>query len=378
MILSIFQIQRLATLFVGLWQATQLYAQSTPASKFSDLSAQAAGARDANRLDEAAGLYRTALALKPDWPEGWWSLGTVYYDLNNYREAAAAFTKVSALAAKSGSARVMLGLSEFELGEDTEALKHIQEGERIGVVENEQLRHVALFHEGILLRREGKFEGAQRALDSLCIAGLDNSELLSELGMTAVRIRDRSAPTAAPATAVISGVGHAQCLAARKEFDKAKREYAELCRNYPDFQNLHYAYGRFLLDAHEVPSGIAELETEIELDPNDSYARLEIAAAKYKVDSAGGLPFARAAVEHNPNLPLAHYMLGLLLLDTGNVRQAIPQLEIAQRSMPQVPNVYAALGSAYSQADRDGDAARARAKLQRLNRETTNGGAPQP
>jgi len=374
------QSQGIAIILTILWPFAFLPAQpSAPApSSFATIATQAAAARDADRLDNAAALYRQALALNPKWTEGWWSLGTVEYDLNNYRDAAAAFERISALNPKAGSARVMLGLSEFELGQDANSLAHIQEGERIGVVDNRQLRNVALFHEGVLLQRQAKFEGSQRALDSLCIAGIETPELNTTLGMVALRLHDRIPPTRPPATEVIPRAGHAQCLAAQKQFDEARREYTALARDFPQFPNLHYAFGRLLLDAHDIPAGIAELETEIKLHPEDSIARLQIAAAKYKVDSAGALPYAKAAVDRDPKLPLGHYLLGLLLLDTGDYQRAIPELEKAQHSMAEVPNVYAGLGAAYSQAGRDEDAARARATLQRLNREAATAAAPEP
>src|SRR5260221_9884109 len=52
----------------------------TGATTFAQLSQQADHARDAENLDQAVGLYRQALALRPQWVEGWWSLGTIYYD----------------------------------------------------------------------------------------------------------------------------------------------------------------------------------------------------------------------------------------------------------------------------------------------------------
>src|SRR4029079_3834971 len=52
------------------------------------LIAEANAARDAQQLDRAILLYRQALALQPRWTEGWWSLGTIYYDADNYADAA--------------------------------------------------------------------------------------------------------------------------------------------------------------------------------------------------------------------------------------------------------------------------------------------------
>jgi len=65
----------------------------------------------------------------------------------------------------------------------------------------------------------------------------------------------------------------------------------------------------------------------------------------------------------------AHYLLGLLLLDTNDYERALPELEIAQRAFPREPKVYFALGSAYSRAGRKQDAARARSMFERLTKE---------
>lgn len=358
-----------------------VWAQPAPvqsARDFAGLVTAASAARDANRLDEAAALYRQALGLRPEWAEGWWSLGTLAYDANAYADAVAAFEKLAALDARAGSARVMLGLCEFELGQDDRALEHIQAGERIGVAKDAQLRNVALYHEGVLLQRAGKFESAQQALASLCLAGVHSPELASVLGMVALRMRDRNPPQNTEASDVVRRVGEAERLAGQKKFDEARAQFVAVAGDYPHFLNIHYAFGRFLLDARDSPAGLAELQREIKEHPDHALARLEIAAAKYKIDSAGGVPYAEAAVKLDPQLAFGHYLLGLLLLDTDEYRRAIPELETAKKSLKQVPGVFSALGAAYARAGRDDDAAEARAAFQRLNRESATSAAPQP
>src|SRR5690348_14305809 len=62
---------------------------------FDTLSTQATTAREADKVDDAIELYRKAVAIKPDWAEGWWFLGTLYYDLNNFTGAAPAFKRAA-------------------------------------------------------------------------------------------------------------------------------------------------------------------------------------------------------------------------------------------------------------------------------------------
>ena len=47
------------------------------------IAKEADAAREANRMPDAIALYRKGVAIKPYWEEGWWYLGTLYYDLDD-------------------------------------------------------------------------------------------------------------------------------------------------------------------------------------------------------------------------------------------------------------------------------------------------------
>ena len=72
-------------------------AAQAPAPSFSTLSTEAQAARDANQLEKAVELYKKALKLKPNWEDGLWSLGSIAYDLNQYKDCSWAFGKLSGL-----------------------------------------------------------------------------------------------------------------------------------------------------------------------------------------------------------------------------------------------------------------------------------------
>ena len=345
-------------------------AQEKPTSsrEFNRVAAQAGQARDANDMESALALYHQALGMRPGWAEGWWSLGTILYDRDKYVEAARAFAKVVSLQPQHGSARVMLGLCEFELGKDASALHDIQSGKQRGVLEDAQLRHVMLYHEGVLLLRKGSFEAAQQALDSLSQEGGEDSDLILALGMSVLRIRpDGLPPEGSTAREIVFRAGKAESLAASKNFDAARREYYALATDYTDAANIHYAYGRFLLEMREIDPAVVEFQHEIHNNPQHVLARLEIAAVRYRVDSADGIKNAEEAVKLDPQRPFGHYLLGLLYLDTHNFAGAISELEIAKRCRPNLPEIYFALGNAYARAGRKQEAARARAIFMRLN-----------
>lgn len=364
---ALYRVVILSALLVSASAPAQGQAPTPHATAFRSLSSRAAAARDADRLDEAADLYRKALALNGAWSEGWWSLGTIYYDTDRFAEGSIAFKKVVELDPRHGTARAMLGLCEFELGDLIGALRDIEASKELGVIEDPQLRQVVLYHEGVLLQRAQRFEAAQKALSSLCMSGVKNSALIQTFGMVALRISDEKPPD--PGTedaAIVERIGRAACLGGQKNYDAARREFEYVVTNYPNRRYVHYAYGKLLRDASDHEGAIREFQREIEQQPGSALARLQIAAAYYRVNSAAGLPYAEEALKLAARAPFAHYLFGLLLLDTGEYAKSIPHLEIARQAFPQETKIYWSLGVAYAHAGRPKDAAEVRNVFTRL------------
>jgi tetratricopeptide (TPR) repeat protein len=352
--------------------------QAKPSStSFSRLSKQADEARDADRLDEAAILYTRALLLQPKWVEGWWSLGTIEYDRDQYAKAALDFEKVIALDSSNGTAHAMLGLCQFELGKDGPALKNLLAAEHLGVTKDERLRTVALYHMGILQLRAKKFGDAKETLGHLAVDGVITKEVTTALGLAALLLTPKESPLeGTPGANVVERAGEAEVLLDSNEFDQAKQKYAQLTSEFPDYPNLHFAFGRLLLETHDTDQAIAEFQRELQRDPKNVNSMLEIAAVLRMTDPQGALNYAVEAAKLTPQLPFAHYLLGLLRFDTGDPAAAIPELEIAQKAFPQEAEVYFSLGNAYGRAGRKADAAKARAEFARLKAEAAKEPGP--
>jgi tetratricopeptide (TPR) repeat protein len=343
--------------------------RSTTTSDFSRLSTDAEAAREAGALDKAVPLYRKALALRPDWQEGWWALGTILYDQDSPADAARAFQRLVALDPKNGTAHLMLALCEYQVERFASAMEHIQAAKRYGVQSDGQLPRVMAYHEGMLRLRDASYERAIEALQPLASAGVEEETLDAALGLAVLLMRPDDKRADDPATRhIVLRAGRAERHHLAKEFDAAKAGYEALVREASAFPNVHYAYGRFLLATADLESGIAELTKEIAHDPAHVRARMQIAAARYRVDSAAGIPFALEVVKREPDYPFGHYLLGLLYFDTGDITRAIPEFEAAARMVPSEPQFQFALGNAYARAGRKEEAARARAAFVRLKK----------
>jgi predicted Zn-dependent protease len=350
-----------------LWSSPQ-----QKSSAFGPLAEKAKRASEENRLDEAAALYRKALALRPRWREGWWSLGTIEYDHDHYANAAQAFERLITLDPANGTAHAMLGLCQFELTNDEAALKNLLNAERLGVIKDEQLRKVAVYHLGLLQLRTKRFSAAKETLQQLAKDGVKTRELNAALAEAALLIRPQDAPSEGTEGAtVLDRAGEAEILFAQKDFDRAKQIYRSLAEEYPTYPHLHIAFGRLLLETYDIDEAVDEFQKELKTDPKNVDSLLEIAAVRYQLDSQDGLKYAESAVKLAPEQPFAHYLLGLLRLDTDDAAGAIPELEIARKAFPREARMYFSLGNAYARVGRKVEAAKARAEFARINAQMT-------
>ena len=71
----------LLVLFAAPW----LRAQTPDKAQFEDVARRAQEALD-SRPEEAIQLYKQAVALRPDWPEGWLYMGGALYQMGRYAE----------------------------------------------------------------------------------------------------------------------------------------------------------------------------------------------------------------------------------------------------------------------------------------------------
>ena len=261
---------RLARLAAALVSTLCMLSPLTSASQvqhsndtFSQLSAKAKTASEENRLEEAAALYARALALRPRWKEGWWSLATIEYDQDHYAKAAQDFEKLIAVDPANGTAHAMLGLCQFELSKDDSALKNLLKAEDLGVIKDDQLRQVALYHMGVLELRARKFGDAKETLDQLVKLGVRSKELINALGFAVLLTRPQDAPPeGTPGAAVVERAGQAEALLAAKDYDQAKQAYVQLTAEYPDYPNLHFAFGRLLLETNETDKAVEQFQLE--------------------------------------------------------------------------------------------------------------------
>src|ERR1035438_8699204 len=151
---------------LALLAAPWLRAQTPAREQFEDLSRRAQSALD-GRPEEAIQLYKQALAVRPDWPEGWLYMGGALYQMDRYAEATDALRKGIGLAPIFANGWALLGLCESQLDDPEQALADIRKGEELGLGGNPQVETAVLVRAAHLLIGSSAFDEALAQLEGV-------------------------------------------------------------------------------------------------------------------------------------------------------------------------------------------------------------------
>lgn len=335
---------------------------------FSQVARRAAAARESSRLEEASGLYQQALGMRDSWTEGWWYLGTIYYELDRYAEARDALRRLVSLKPDGGAGWALLGLCEFELREYERALANLQRGRSLGLGGNAELIAVTRYRTALLLTRSEQSELALEILAAFAREQEESPTLVEALGLAVLRMPLLPSELPGDKRELVLRAGRAFFFTVKRRLSDAEREYETLVARYPETSNVHYAYGVYLLHA-DPDSALEEFRREIQVSPSHVPARLQIAFEYIKQGRyADGLAYAEQAVELAPRSFPARNALGRILLELGQTERAIRELEVGVKLGPGSAEMHFALGRAYARVGRKEDAARVRAEFLRLDK----------
>ena len=335
---------------------------------FDKLVQEAHAAREATRLDEAITLYGKAVAQRPDWLEGHWYLGLSYYDLDRYELCRDSFRRITQRDPKNGGGWSFKGLCEFRLKNYDIALEDLIKGRSLGLPQQRDVVSVSRYHIAALLNRMEEYEESQRILHEFVLEGDDSPRIIELLGIAALRLPVLPGELPAGRREQIMMAGRAAYFAAARMSTAARPAFEELLRRYPETPNVHYAYGLFLINEHP-DEALEQFREELKVSPRHPWAKLQMAFEYIKrAEWEEGQRWAQEAVTEAPNLFVARKALGQILLETGDIENAIKELEAGVRIAPHSPTLRFTLARAYRRAGRSTDAEREQAEFTRLSR----------
>lgn len=358
----------------------QAITQSSPESRqspgFDQLSTDANAARQSGDVVRASELYAQALRINPSWPDGWWYLGQLRYGADDFAQATDAFTHYLNLVPDAAPATALRGLCEFELGQFEPSLRDVQHALSLGAADDSRNTQILRYHEGLLLTKLGRFEEALTAYGFFARQHISNDELLSAVGLAALRISQFPKDADPAQRDMIAQAGHATFLLLSGNKPDAAQAFQTFFQRYPTAANVHYTLG-YLVYPTDQDAAIAEFRRELVVDPGNAVDHTMLAWALLMNNSpAQALPEAKKAAEEAPTLPLAQLSLGRALLETGDTKSATTLLENALSLDPQNLEIHIALARAYSESGREDDASRERLACLQLTQQTSKPAPP--
>jgi tetratricopeptide (TPR) repeat protein len=362
---------RAALLLVLLGSGTARPQAATPSrpssASFDDLARRAEAARVEGRLEEAAALYRKALAARPRWADGLWALGTIAYEQDRFAECRDVFARLTGVQPKMAPAWALRGMCEFRLGAYARARTHLGKAVGLGIRPDDDLGRAALYHHALLLTQQGAFE---LAIAPLKMVAYQQTSPDLDVACGLVLLRKKLLPASIPEAELdfVRRAGHAYCANLGRHPDQAAPLYDALIQRHPRERYLHYGRGLALAQQGK-DEALLDFRKEIELYPDDAVeARLCFGLLARGRDAEAVAP-AEEAVRLAPGVFVTHLVLGRALAGTGGVERGIRELQTAAALDPRIPEIHLALARAYAQAGRKREAEAAMKTFRSLEEE---------
>jgi tetratricopeptide (TPR) repeat protein len=324
-------------------------------TRFDAVARQAEAARSANQVPDAIRLYREATRLKPAWSDGWWYLGSLYYDQDRFSEAALALQHVQNNPKYRGTEHAFLGLCEYETGQYDDALEQFLAWARAGSPGTRELRNAGFYHFALLLARDGRFTESLAEITWLVQRLGDNAELTEAMGLASLRMRylPENYPPELRERIWLAGNAALYAQMLPRQFERADEYAARLESRYSGEPEVHAV--RAVLCGLEEKSKEAELEyrEELKISPNHVPALVALARMDLeKANKAEAGEYARKAIDAEPNDAEAHHLMGQVLLADGDLVASTKELEASRRLAPNNASVHAHLAIVYGKEGR--------------------------
>jgi predicted Zn-dependent protease len=346
-----------AAVLFALAAAAGAAAQTSSKEQFDDLSRRAQAALDGHP-DQAIALYKQALAVRPDWPEGWLYMGGALYESNHYAEATDALRKGLDLAPVFANGWALLGLAESQLDDPDQSLADIRKGEQLGLNGNVPFETTVRVRAAQLLIKSSGFDEALAQLQPLAKYPNEPKAVEETMGLVALASPVDLAAVSPERRAVVDLAGKAAWAFASQHADAASAGFRQLVAQYPTQPGVHYAFGLFLMET-DVNSALSEFQKEVQTDPQHWPALLAMASLQLHQ----GAPDKAIETVHlaEKSVPpkyrwLCHLYLGRAALDGKHVDTATSELRSAARQMSANPSVHFFLAEAYREGGLTADA----------------------
>jgi tetratricopeptide (TPR) repeat protein len=310
---------------------TQSKPRKPQSANLDELARKAESARTAGRSKEALNLYQEVLRARPTWSEGWWYVGMIHYDSDQFAEAIPALKKVVQLDPKLGPGWAFLGLCEFSTAKYSEALIHLDRASTLGFGDAATAR-VGNYHRALILNMNGKFRDATEVLSSQFGQEKLTPQIAIAMGLALLRMPILPAQLDVTKKELVFAAGQASVELKHCRFEEALQLLTAIEKEHPDVPYVHYSAAEALFGLSRWSESESQLRSELQLSPksSDSYALLaRINLKQNSLDDA--LQAAKQAESIKPDDPQVHYALSEYFAAKGSAKDADAELAMAKK-----------------------------------------------
>ncbi|MCI0387416.1 MAG: tetratricopeptide repeat protein [Acidobacteria bacterium] len=263
-------------------------------------------AKRAGDLDAAILEFKRVVELAPNLAAAHANLGAVYFEKKDYDSAIPSLRKALELNPDLPGVHSMLGVALLTRGYASQAIPHLEKSQ------SDDLLGVALLESGRAGESIDKLEVAleKRPGDPDLLYYL--SQAYGRLSKQMFDLLTERSPDSARRQQML---GEAQAVAGNR--DAAEKHFRAALEKRADFHGVHLALGELYLGSGDYENAEREFREEVRLLPGSA---------------------------------LAAYKLGAVLLNRGQVREAIAELKRANELQPEMPEILLEFGKAAAAA----------------------------
>ncbi|MBV9760520.1 MAG: tetratricopeptide repeat protein [Acidobacteriaceae bacterium] len=344
-----------AILAIGL--APCAFTQS--ADRVESLYLQAKSAEQSGDMNSATSKYQEILKIAPETAPAYNNLGAVYFKQGRYAQAVDILEQGLKVDPKMTSASALLGMTFFEMGEYAKARPRLE-----AVVDanpNDSNAEFLLVND---LTKLGEFQAAAEHLEKLSAKQPGNQQVWYQLAKVYMQLSEEALGriNQINPNSVWAHEISAELMESMRNYDGAIVEWKKAEQVAPRQPGVHYKLGDLYWSLSQWGNATSEFEQELALDPRNCRAEWKLGDILIQKSEQPEAALVRLekALAGCPNLVEARADRGRLLLRLHREREAIADLNAAEKSNPSEPSTHFLLAQAYRAL---GDSQQAQAEM---------------
>jgi tetratricopeptide (TPR) repeat protein len=306
------------------------------------------------KLDEAEAQWRAIAKAHPNDPEPYGHLGLLEARQQHYKDAVTYYRKALALNPNVSGLRLNLGLALFKGGQMREAASEFKillksapagspEAHRLTILTGMAYYGLADYAEAApYLKTAADAEPNNLAL----LLALAHSYMWSKQSKYVLDVYHQILtldPSSAEAD-MLAG----EALDEMKDNAGATQMFRDAVKANPKEPNVHFGLGYLLWTQKIYPEATTEFQAELANDPGNTQSMLYLADAYIQMNQLDqARPLLERVLKIDPTLALAHLDMGIIHAEDGHNEEALRELLIAEKQMPNEVNVHWRLGRLY-------------------------------